>query len=102
VLVVHDGAREYLIPMIADVVQTIDLPLAASSSTDPWTARLLAMHVHVVTIFPELFASPLTVGIPKRARDAGLLRISLVDLREFTHDRHRTTDDAPTVAATGW
>ena len=53
------------------------------------------MHVHVVTIFPELFASPLTVGIPKRARDAGLLRISLVDLREFTHDRHRTTDDAP-------
>jgi len=53
------------------------------------------MHVHVVTIFPELFASPLTVGIPKRARDAGLLRVSLVDLREYTHDRHRTTDDAP-------
>ena len=53
------------------------------------------MHVHVVTIFPELFASPLAVGIPRRARDAGLLRVSLVDLREFTHDRHRTTDDAP-------
>jgi tRNA (guanine37-N1)-methyltransferase len=53
------------------------------------------MRVHVVTIFPELFASPLAVGIPKRARDAGLLRISLVDLREYTYDRHRTTDDAP-------
>lgn len=53
------------------------------------------MHVHVVTIFPELFASPLTVGIPKRARDAGLLQVSLVDLREYTHDRHRSTDDAP-------
>ena len=53
------------------------------------------MRVHVVTIFPELFASPLTVGIPKRARDAGLLEVALVDLREFTHDRHRTTDDTP-------
>jgi tRNA (guanine37-N1)-methyltransferase len=53
------------------------------------------MRIHVVTIFPEFFASPLSVGIPKRARDAGLLEVSLVDLREFTHDRHRTTDDAP-------
>jgi tRNA (guanine37-N1)-methyltransferase len=53
------------------------------------------MHVHVVTIFPELFASPLAVGVPKRARDRGLLGVSLVDLREYTHDRHRSTDDAP-------
>jgi tRNA (guanine37-N1)-methyltransferase len=53
------------------------------------------MRVHVVTIFPEFFASTLAVGIPKRARDAGLLRVSLVDLREYTHDRHRTTDDTP-------
>ena len=53
------------------------------------------MHVHVVTIFPELFASPLAVGIVKRARDGGLLRVSLVDLREYTSDRHRSTDDYP-------
>ena len=53
------------------------------------------MRVHVVTIFPELFASPLAVGVPKRARDAGLLQVSLVDLREYTQDRHRTTDDTP-------
>lgn len=53
------------------------------------------MRVHVVTIFPEFFASPLAVGIPKRARDAGVLQVSLVDLREYTHDRHRTTDDTP-------
>jgi len=53
------------------------------------------MRVHVVTIFPEFFASALAVGIPKRAREAGILQISLVDLREYTHDRHRTTDDAP-------
>src|SRR5688572_9867593 len=53
------------------------------------------MRVHVVTIFPEFFASPLAVGIPKRARETGLLEVSLVDLREYTHDRHRTTDDTP-------
>jgi tRNA (guanine37-N1)-methyltransferase len=53
------------------------------------------MRVHVVTIFPEFFASALAVGIPKRARETGLLEVSLVDLREYTHDRHRTTDDTP-------
>jgi len=53
------------------------------------------MHVHVLTIFPELFATPLAVGMAKRARDAGLLRVSLVDLRDYTSDRHRSTDDAP-------
>jgi tRNA (guanine37-N1)-methyltransferase len=53
------------------------------------------MHIHVVTIFPEFFASPLAVGIIKRAREAGLLRVSLVDLREYTRDRHRSTDDYP-------
>jgi tRNA (guanine37-N1)-methyltransferase len=53
------------------------------------------MRVHVVTIFPEFFASPLAVGIPKRARETGLLQVSLVDLRDYTHDRHRTTDDTP-------
>ncbi len=53
------------------------------------------MRVHVVTIFPEFFATPLAVGIPKRARETGLLEVSLVDLREYTHDRHRSTDDTP-------
>jgi tRNA (guanine37-N1)-methyltransferase len=53
------------------------------------------MRVHVVTIFPEFFASALAVGIPKRARETGVLDVSLVDLREYTHDRHRSTDDTP-------
>jgi tRNA (guanine37-N1)-methyltransferase len=53
------------------------------------------MHVHLLTIFPEFFATPLAVGVPKRARDAGALRVSLVDLREYTTDRHRSTDDSP-------
>jgi tRNA (guanine37-N1)-methyltransferase len=59
------------------------------------------MRVHVLTIFPEFFASPLATGIPKRARDAGLLDVSLVDIREYTHDRHRSTDDAPYGGGSG-
>lgn len=53
------------------------------------------MRIHIVTISPEFFAAPLAVGIPKRARETGLLQLSLVDLREYTNDRHRTTDDTP-------
>ncbi len=53
------------------------------------------MHIHLLTIFPEFFATPLAVGVPKRARDVGALRVSLVDLREYTTDRHRSADDYP-------
>ncbi len=53
------------------------------------------MRLHVLTIFPEFFATPLALGIPKRAREAGALEVSLVDLREYTSDRHRSTDDYP-------
>ena len=59
------------------------------------------MRVHIISIFPEFFATPLATGIPKRARDAGLLEVSLVDLREYTHDRHRTTDDTPYGGGSG-
>jgi tRNA (guanine37-N1)-methyltransferase len=55
----------------------------------------MTMRIHVVTIFPELFASPLAVGVPRRARERGLLDVSLIDLREYTTDRHRSTDDYP-------
>jgi tRNA (guanine37-N1)-methyltransferase len=53
------------------------------------------LRINVVTIFPEFFGGPLGVSIPSRARDAGLVDYRIVDLRDFTHDRHRTVDDAP-------
>lgn len=53
------------------------------------------MHVHVITVFPEIFASPLAAGIPRRARERGVLGVSLIDLRDYTDDRHRSTDDTP-------
>ena len=53
------------------------------------------MKFEIVTIFPDFFRGPLDHGIVRRAREAGLAQISILDLRNFTHDRHRTVDDRP-------
>src|SRR6185437_9605787 len=53
------------------------------------------MRFDIITIFPGFFDSPLDYGILKRARTAGLVEIATHDLRNFTHDRHRTVDDRP-------
>jgi tRNA (guanine37-N1)-methyltransferase len=50
---------------------------------------------HVLTIFPEFFAGPFAHGVVKRGQDAGLLDIRIHNLRDWTHDRHRTVDDRP-------
>lgn len=52
------------------------------------------MRIDVVTIFPEFF-SVLDVSLLGRARESGVLDIRVHDLRDFTHDRHRTVDDTP-------
>jgi len=54
-----------------------------------------ALRVNVVTIFPDFFTTPLGLSIPSRAREAGAVDYRVVDLRDFTHDRHRTVDDYP-------
>src|SRR5271169_4160362 len=53
------------------------------------------MKFEILTIFPDFFRGPLDYGIVRRAREAGLIEIAVHDLREFTHDRHRTVDDRP-------
>ncbi len=53
------------------------------------------MEVHIITIFPDFFRGPLDYGIVRRAREAGLVKIEIHDLRAFTRDRHRTVDDRP-------
>ena len=53
------------------------------------------MEVHIITIFPDFFRGPLDFGIVRRAREAGLVKIDIHDLRAFTRDRHRTVDDRP-------
>ncbi len=52
------------------------------------------MRIDVVTIFPDYLA-PLTLSLPGRAREAGLLELAVHDLRSWTHDRHRSVDDTP-------
>jgi tRNA (guanine37-N1)-methyltransferase len=50
---------------------------------------------HILTIFPEFFRGPFEFGVVERARRAGLLDIRIHDLRNWTHDKHRTVDDRP-------
>ena len=53
------------------------------------------MKADIVTIFPGFFRGPLDYGITRRAQEMGLAKIEVHDLRQFTHDRHRTVDDRP-------
>ena len=50
------------------------------------------LRINIITLFPEFFA-PLTLSIPARAKAAGAVEYRVIDLREFTHDKHRTVDD---------
>ena len=52
------------------------------------------MRIDIVTIFPEFF-SVLDLSLLGKARQAGLIEVAAHDLREHTHDRHRTVDDTP-------
>jgi tRNA (guanine37-N1)-methyltransferase len=58
-------------------------------------ARTPAMKIDVLTLFPEMFSGPLDASIVGRARKAGLLDLRLQNLRQWTHDRHKTVDDKP-------
>jgi tRNA (guanine37-N1)-methyltransferase len=53
------------------------------------------MKADILTIFPGFFQGPLDHGITRRACEMGLAKIEVHDLRQFTHDRHRTVDDRP-------
>jgi tRNA (guanine37-N1)-methyltransferase len=53
------------------------------------------MRFDLITIFPEFFTGPLDHGIVRRAREAGIVKVHIQDLRVFTKDRHHTVDDRP-------
>jgi tRNA (guanine37-N1)-methyltransferase len=53
------------------------------------------VKIDVLTLFPAMFAGPLDESIIKRARQRGLLDLKIHDLRDWTHDRHKTVDDRP-------
>lgn len=53
------------------------------------------MKIDVLTLFPGMFAGPLDESIIKRARESGALDLQIHNLRDYTHDRHKTVDDKP-------
>ena len=53
------------------------------------------MRIDILCLFPEVFVSPLNQSIVKRAAERGLVNIVIHDLRDYTHDKHRTADDYP-------
>jgi tRNA (guanine37-N1)-methyltransferase len=53
------------------------------------------MRIDVITIFPEMFTGPMDASIVHRARESGLLDLRVRNLRDYTHDRHKTVDDRP-------
>ena len=62
---------------------------------DKGNGRLAMLHFTVISIFPRMFDSVLSHTILKRAQEKKLIKIDLVNLRDHTSDRHRTTDDTP-------
>jgi len=53
------------------------------------------MKIDVLTLFPAMFAGPLDESIVQRARKNGVLELAVHNLRDYTHDRHKTVDDRP-------
>ena len=53
------------------------------------------MRIDILTVVPELLASPLNESILKRAQEKGLVEIHIHNIRDYTEDKHRTTDDYP-------
>jgi len=73
-----------------------DMHDALPDSADGAVARTrIPLRINIVSIFPEFFAVPLSISIPSRAAGVGSVVYNVVDLRQFTHDRHRTVDDYP-------
>jgi tRNA (guanine37-N1)-methyltransferase len=51
------------------------------------------LRINIITLFPPFFEAPLGLSIPARARASGLVDYRVIDLRDYTQDRHRTVDD---------
>ena len=106
VWVVDGPFGEVLIPVIDDVVHrrgrrcphdrgAVCCPACSRRRTES------AMIVDVITIFPEMFDAPLSASMVGLARERGLLEVRAHDLRDWTHDRHRTHRRLPVRRRTG-
>lgn len=55
----------------------------------------MSFAIHVLTLFPEFFESPLEASLLGKAQEAGLVEVVCTNIRDFATDKHRTTDDVP-------
>jgi tRNA (guanine37-N1)-methyltransferase len=76
-------------------IRRLGYSMTEVATTGESVSRTRPLRINVITIFPEFFTAPLGVSITARAHEAGLVDYRVIDLRDFTHDRHRTVDDAP-------
>jgi len=53
------------------------------------------MRFDILTLFPEMFTGPLTSSILKRAIDRGIIEVNLVNIRDYSTNKHHTVDDTP-------
>ncbi|HXY74803.1 MAG TPA: tRNA (guanosine(37)-N1)-methyltransferase TrmD [Dehalococcoidales bacterium] len=53
------------------------------------------LNIHILTIFPQMFEQPFSVGLFQKAIERGVLSIDVRNIRNYTHDKHHTTDDYP-------
>lgn len=53
------------------------------------------MQFHIISIFPEMFSSPLSASLLKKAQDKGVVSCTVHNLRDYATGKHRTTDDVP-------
>src|SRR5919107_5527294 len=66
---------------------------AMSESESTPTTQEPLLRFDLFTLFPGIFAGPLDESILRRARDRGIVRIDIHDIRDWAIDRHRTVDD---------
>jgi tRNA (guanine37-N1)-methyltransferase len=60
-----------------------------------------AMRIDIFTLFPTVFSGPFKTGIFQRAVDAGLVKVNIYNIRDFTHDKHHVVDDYPYGGGSG-
>jgi len=53
------------------------------------------MQIDILTLFPQMFQSPLSSGLLQRAIDRKLVSVNIHNIRDYTHDKHHTVDDYP-------
>lgn len=53
------------------------------------------MQIYILTLFPEMFAGPFGSGLFQKAINKGVVKVDIRNIRDYTHDKHHTTDDYP-------